>query len=213
MLYSMDGSDAGNSEQGRRNKVASLIEKYELDPLGDELVASWTAEGENRQSLRDLADYFNKQLLRKQLNEGGLQTLDREPSNIYRLLTDEDVSSADRTRARRKLERKSIDVDTLLKEFVSYQAIRTYLQDYRGVEYTGSTAERTDVAADNIQRLRGRTQAVTEQKLTQLQESGDISIGEFQTIIEISIICEDCESQYSITELFERGACECDEWT
>lgn len=57
----------------------------------------------------------------------GAQLLDGEVENTYRLPTDEDVSEADRTRARRCLEPDWVDVESVVHNFVSFQAIRTFL--------------------------------------------------------------------------------------
>lgn len=46
-----------------RCKVGRLIVDYDLDQMKDELVDRWRGDGVNESSLRDLADYFNEQLL------------------------------------------------------------------------------------------------------------------------------------------------------
>lgn len=196
------------SGRGRRSKVARLISRYELQELGEKLEQLWTAE-EGRRSLRDLAAYFNRQLLQRRLKEENVQLLDGEPANVYRLLTDDEVSSAERTRVRRRLEREGIDVDALLSDFVSYQAIRTYLTEYRDAEYTPSEADRRERETENIQRMRGRTVSVTEGKLEQLRKHDEISLGEFRTLVDVQIVCEDCNSQYDVFELLDRGGCDC----
>jgi len=120
--------------RGRRRKVARLIDEYNLQGIGEELERLWTAD-DDRRSLRSLADLFNRRLLKISLEEAGVTSLDGEVENAYRLLDDDDVSGADRTRARRRLEREGVDVDTLQEDFVTYQAVRTYLKNYRGAEY------------------------------------------------------------------------------
>jgi len=42
----------------RAGKVARLLAEYDMESLGPELERLWTAD-EDRQSLRELADYFN----------------------------------------------------------------------------------------------------------------------------------------------------------
>lgn len=201
----------GDSESSnRRMKVVRLIEEYELGSIGAEMEHRWTADTEERMSLRKLADYFNQQLLEEAMTDAGMQPLSGEVENTYRLLTDDDVSGADRTRTRRRLEREGIDVETLERDFVTYQAIRTYLKDHRGAEHTTDDRPRTDVEAENMQRIRGRTLTVTEGKLEQLESGDHITLGDFRVFVDISVLCEDCGSQYEIGELLERGGCECD---
>lgn len=192
-----------------RTKVARLLDAHGLDSLGPELERLWTADGEERLSLRDLADRFNRRLLEASMFDAGMQPLSGEVENTYRLLTAEDVSEADRTRTERRLDREGIDVETLRSEFVTYQAIRTYLKEVRGAEHATDDRPRPVIEAENLQRLRGRTTAVTEGKLERLAAGDDLSLGEFRVFAELNVLCEDCGSRYEVEELLERGGCDC----
>lgn len=205
------GIDA-DGETGPANKVARLIDAYDLgSAFGDRLEALWTAEGDERESLRTLADRFNRRLLEVAMTAAGVSTLDGEASNVYRLLTDDDVSSGVRIEARNRLEREGIDVDRLERDFVTYQAIRSYLRDYRGARYENDNERsRTETVVETIQRLRSRTRSVVEKSLAQLRDTGRISLGEFRLFVEIDVLCEDCDTQYGLVELIERGGCACE---
>lgn len=204
----MGNSDAATeSRRGRRSKVARLIEQYELDSIGAELERLWTAK-ENRRSLRDLATYFNRQLLRRALENADIRPLDGEVENIYRLLTDDD-SGADGTRIRRRLERDGVDVDAIEEDFVTYQAIRTYLKKHRGAEYTPDETDPIEREVANIQQLRGRVDSVTEGKLRQLRNTDQLELGGFRTLVDVQVVCEDCNTQFDVVELLERGHCDC----
>jgi hypothetical protein len=189
--------------------VARLIDEYGLEALGPEMEQRWTADGDDRLSLRALAEYFNQQLLEAKMTGAGMQPLSGEIENTYRLLTDDDVGSADETRTRRRLERNGLDVESTQQDFVTYQAIRTYLKDHRGAEHATDDRPRTVVEGENIQRLRGRTKTVTEGRLKQLQRGDHITLGAFRVFTEINVLCEDCGMRYEIDELLERGGCEC----
>lgn len=194
--------------RGRRSKVARLIEEYEMEPLGAEMERLWTAT-EDRHSLRDLATYFNQRLLERAFEESNIRPLDGEVENIYRLLTDD--GTADGTRIRRRLERDGLDVDALERDFVTYQAIRTYLKKHRGAEYTPAETDPIEREINNIQQLRGRIDSVTDGKIEQLRNTDQLDIGTFRTLIDIRIVCEDCNTQFDIIELLERGHCNCSE--
>lgn len=202
-----DADGASGSGRGRRSKVARLIEEYEMDSLGAELERLWTAE-EDRRSLRDLAAYFNRRLLQHALEDANVRPLDGEVENMYRLLTDED-SGADRTRIRRRLERDGVDVDAIERDFVTYQAIRTYLKKHRGAEYTPDETDPIEREIANIQQLRGRVDSVTEGKIHQLRRTDKLDIGEFRTLVDVRVVCEDCNTQFDVIELLERGHCDC----
>ena len=204
----MTGRDTG-SGRGRRSKVARLIDEYDLNGLGREMAQRWTAE-DDRWSLRDLADHFNQAILEAAMEAEGAQLLDGEVKNTYRLLTNEDVAKADRTRARRRLKRDGIEVEDILNDFVSYQAIRTFLTKHQGAEYTPDDTDSLERETTNIQQLRGRVDSVTEGKLEQLRNSAELTLGEFRTLVDLRVICEDCNGQYDVVELLERGGCDCE---
>ncbi|MFC4248325.1 rod-determining factor RdfA [Natribaculum luteum] len=206
----MDDSNTGNSP-GRRSKVVRLIDEYELEGIGAEMERLWTTSGDDRMSLRSLADYFNQQLLAEAMAAAGMQPLTGEVENVYELLTSEDTNSADRTRAQRRLEREGVDVEKLTSDFVTYQAIRTYLKEYRDAEYATDNRDRTVIEAENVRRFRSRLATITESKLEQLENSDDLILGEFRLFVDINVLCEDCGQQYEIEELLERGGCDCPE--
>jgi len=203
-----DASGGGRTS----SKVARLIEEYDLgDTFGDELERRWTADGDERESLRDLADRFNRRLLEAALLSAGASTVDGEIDNLYRLLTADDVSSGMRTEARARLEREGVDVDGLESDFVTYQAIRSYLTEYRDAEYERpSDSEQIESVVDTIQRLRSRLRSITEGSLERLRSTDRLALGTFRLFVDVDVLCEDCGAQYGVVELLERGGCDCE---
>lgn len=195
------------------SKVARLIEAYGLgQQFGDRLERRWTADGDERDSLRTLADRFNKRLLEAAAADAGLSTVDGEIDNLYRLLTDEDVSGGNRTEAQRRLEQAGVAVDQLDTDFVSYQAIRSYLTEYRDAEYERERDQaRPERVVQTLQRLTERVRSVADRSLSQLRTTGRLTLGEFRLFIDVSVLCEDCGSQYGVVELIQRGGCDCGE--
>ena len=206
-------NENGEREDTRpSSKVARLIEEYDLSPsLGDELEVRWTGDGDDRLSLRDLAALFNRRLLETAMNSAGMASVDGDVENLYRLLTADDVSSGMRTEARARLKRNGVNVDQLECDFVTYQAIRSYLKDYRGAEYEGiSDADRIENVTNTIQRLRARLRSVVEGSLNQLRTTGRLTLGEFRLLVDVDVLCEDCGAQYDVFDLLERGGCDCE---
>lgn len=203
----MSDSDRSN-DSNRRIKIVRVIEEYNLEGVGDVLEHRWTAK-EDRLSLRDLADYFNRQVLDAAMTEVRMQPLDGEVDNVYRLLTADQVGSADRTRARRRLEGNGIDVERLERDFVTYQAIRSYLKEHRGAEPSTNERPRIDVERENLQRVRGRMVSVTDGKLDQLVNGDLLTLGDYRVLVEINVLCDDCGTQNDVIELLEQGGCAC----
>lgn len=206
-----DASSNSNDGPGRLgNKVARLIDEYDMAGTAAELEHSWTAQGGNRRSLRELADMFNKQLLERYLMETGPQPLAGEIETLYSLLTDDDVSESERVRAYRRLERQDVDVEKLENEFVSYQTIRRYLKHHRGATYTAQETNRLEREAQNLQQLSGRVEAVTRNTLETLQNTSDLSLGKSQVNVNIRVYCEDCQTQHPVDKLLDSGGCDCE---
>lgn len=189
---------------GREPKVARLIDSYDM-AIGEELERAWTGEGGQRRSLRELAEHFNRELLAHVLEEAGVRTVDGELANIHRLLTDEDVTAADSARIRRRLEREGVDVDAYLRDTVSYQAIRTYLTGYRGVDYEAPDDGGLEGALGTVERLQGRVASVTGDKLEQHCSDADA----LRVLVDTTVICEDCGRQDQVAAVLERGGCAC----
>jgi len=205
-----DSDTDGDDSSGRQIKVVRLIDEYDLGDIGAEMERRWTTTGDEQMSLRSLADFFNQQLLAEAMAASGMQPLTGEVETILDLLTSEDTSDAEQTRIRRRLEREDIDVEGLTDDFVTYQAIRTYLKEYRDAEYATDDRDRTVVELENIQKLRGRTATVMESKLEQLQNGDHIDLGEFSLFVDIGVLCSDCGRQFEVDELLERNGCDCD---
>lgn len=205
-----DDSESSHSPNIENSKVERIIQKYGLEELRDELVRYWLGDGTERKSLRSLADYFNKRLIRRALLESGNDPLQGEVENFYELLTGENTTEGMRLQARDTLEQQGLDVEELKNDFVSHQAIHTYLRDYRGVERTEAGDEkRLKNSLESIHRLVSRLDAVTEKTLNNLRSTGRLDIVEFDVIIQTQIICEQCGRQYQIEDLFDRGGCKC----
>lgn len=198
-----------DAASGRTGKVARILNDYNISDVGDELVVRWTAE-DNRMSLRDLADYFNRQLLESQLDQQRVDMLPGEIENMYNLLTDEDVTSGTRIQVENRLSEHDVDVEDLRSDFVSRQAIHTYLTKHRQETYEEpDTDEIVERRLEELQRLRSRQRAVTEQTLSTLRNRDRLDLGEFQVLSSVQIQCTDCGRQFDLTTLLDRGGCNC----
>ena len=202
-------SESSSDGRGRPSKVARLIDEYGMETIGKELERRWTADENERDSLRDLARLFNERLLESTLAAHEEMLLEGEVSNMYQLLTDEDASSGAATRAQRRLNRAGIDVEQLRSDFVSHQAIQTYLQNHRGAEYGQADRDPLESTAESLNRLRTRTETVTRSKVERLRDRGAVELGDFNVIVDLQIVCNDCGTSISAIELIEQGHCSC----
>lgn len=202
-----------HSSVGRSlGKIERLIDEYDLTGIGNELARSWTNDEGERRSLRDLAEYFNTRLLQATMDEAKMTTLDGEVSNAYRLLTADDVSVGDRTQIETTLERNGVDPDQLRQNFVSHQAVHTYLTKHRGVEHSSEPSAQNAVenTQNTIQRLKSRLVAVAENRLITLRDAGTITLGTFSVLVDVRVFCEDCGAHIDISTLLNEDGCDCD---
>ncbi|PSQ49145.1 hypothetical protein BRD19_04750 [Halobacteriales archaeon SW_7_65_23] len=199
----MSSSDPGG--RGRRGKVERLIDEYDLD-VGPELIDAWTRE-QNRRSLRDLARYFNRELLRERLDRHGVSSVGMDVETVYRHLRGEE-SAGSQTRVHRQLDREGVDVESLREEFVSHTAIRTFLRN-RSVTRSEDEGDQVAAEATHIQQLQNRTAVVAEDKLETLRSTDRVLIGDFRVLVDIQVFCEDCQRQFDINELLEVRRCSC----
>lgn len=208
------GEPAGMTEEAesvpdeRRSKVGRVVAEYDLAGLPAELESRWTAPREERSSLRDLADDVNRRVLEAALRDAGRDPLPDDVDAIYRALASADAGAAERTRRRRDLERDGIDVDALQSDFVSHQAVHTYLTKYRDAEHR-LDAELAERSLQRIRRLQGRTTAVTEDTVERLVDRGEIAGGDLRVILSLQVLCETCGTSRSATDFIENGGCDC----
>jgi len=198
------------SDDTPTTKVGRLIEQVDLTGVGADLEARWTGDGVERESLRDLADRFNRELLRARLRDSDADVTELDLDRAYRLLTDDDATAGKRAEIRATLEQMGVDVTALTDDFVTYQAIRSYLQNVRGASYEGtSDTEQVEKERDQVGRLASRTEAVSREKLERLRNTDRIELGTFRVFVDVDVFCEDCGRQFAVGELLDRGGCDC----
>lgn len=196
-------------KRSRPTKVARLIEKYALDDVAVELERDWRGEAGERRSLRELATRFNQALVQAAMMDAGLNPLDGEAANTHALLTEDSTTSGARRRAERRLEREGVDVAALRDEFVSHQAVHTYLTKVRGVDYAADRTPDVEAKVETVQRLVGRTRSVSETVVEGLRKTDAVSVGEYDVSAEVRLTCRDCNSQYDLPTFLREGGCNC----
>lgn len=190
------------------SKVARVIQSYDLDGLGDHLEDEWTGATGERTSLRDLADIFNREVLEAALRSVGESPIQHDIESTYRILTDDDVSSADKLRKERELGRVGIDVEDLRSDFVTHQAIYTYLTDYRDAKLENQSPD-PEQKVETLKRLKGRTAAVAKSTLDELISAEEVSERDYMVVVEARTVCEDCGTAYPLVDLIQQKGCDC----
>jgi hypothetical protein len=201
----------GDARDPTNCKVGRLVTEYDLDGAGDTLVAKWTDE--DPASLRDLADWFNRRLVAAALRDAGRNPVAADVAATHGVLAGGDASEGDRTQKRRELERAGVDVDALEVDFVSHQAVHTYLARYRDATRGGrddSDDEQTATDRDRLRKLQRRVERVTADTVERAADADRIALGDADVLVDVRVFCADCGSEYAATELLARGGCDCE---
>jgi len=195
------------------SKVERLLDEWDMDNVGGQMEDYWLGIDQEQYSLRKLAEWFNKRLLERALNESDESYVEGEVENIYRLLTSDDVSRGVQAEVETRLEQAGIDVERLQKSFVSHQSIYTYLTKVRDVSRSDEITDESQIEKTNssIQRLVNRTNAVVEKNLNTLRNTDRISLREFSVFVDINVFCHECDTQYGVPELLSQRGCDCDQ--
>lgn len=192
----------------RRPKVERIIDDYGLEGWGERLETAWTG---GEASLRDLADRLNRELLASAMADAGINPAPGEVSGNYRALTSPEATAGERTTAEASLREMGIDVDDVRSDFVTHQAVHTYLRKYREAEAPTDHRDPERVARERLDRLASRHRAVVVDAVEGLGRSTDLDVGDVRAIVSVSVVCEDCGGQYDLGTLLDRGGCDCSE--
>lgn len=197
---------SGNTGRTCGCKLGRVSERYDFDP-DERLVSRWV---EDRESTRALADWFNRRVLERALLDSGVSPRDGEVENVYRLLTDAEVTSGTRIETRADLEREGVPVGTVESDFLSHQTVHNHLTDCLGASLPDPDREqRRSDAASKLGALESRTEAVTADTLSRLERADALSVGEFDVLVSVTVTCRECHEQYAVRELLSEGGCDC----
>lgn len=191
-------------------KLGRVAAAHGLEGIHTELETRWGATSDD--SLRDLAKEFNQRVLRAGVERSGRTPLDGEISNLYRVLTDDDVDAGSRTQARERLRRDGVPIDDIEDGFVSHQTVYRHLVECLDVTREPAHKDpesRVTAWHDRVRSLQARLVRVAERGMKQLRETGSVEIGSFEVYVDVNIFCNDCGRLYTAEEFLDSRACEC----
>jgi hypothetical protein len=194
-----------------RFKLDRLIDRYELGGLGAELEARWLGEGDfEGEGLRALATLVNHRLLQAALERAGAPASMETVRGRYTRLTDDSVTSGQRTQARRALRRVGVDVERLERDFLTRSSVHRYLRDGRGASKEPPETDQVASTRETVARFASKLQAVTSTQLDRLASGDRVTLGSTTTIVEVRVVCESCGTSQTVAELLDAGGCACE---
>jgi hypothetical protein len=186
-------------------KVCRVLSDRDMEQYEDQLVDQWQADAPKRKGYRQLAEWLNATMLRREMDRAGLSTLGEEARSKYdRLTTNTSVAEEVAT----DLSSAGIDVDSLRKDFVSYGVIRTHLQNCLDLEYT---VEGGDWEAEAIEMARNYAVKKVSEAVRSLQNKGNLEGGDISVDVDVTLECESCHAAVPVDRAVRREyVCDCE---
>jgi hypothetical protein len=191
---------------GKGCKVCRVLGDRDMEQYEGQVVDQWQADAPERKGYRQLAEWLNVTMLRREMDRAGLSTLGEEAQSKYDRLTAADTSVAEEVAT--GLSAAGIDVDSLQDDFVSYGVVRTHLQDCLDLEYT---AEAGDWEAEAIEMARGYATKKVTGAVRSLRNKGNLEGGDIGINVDVKLECESCHAAIPVDRAVRRGyICDCE---
>lgn len=182
-------------------KVCRVLDERDMQRYEDRLVDQWIADSANRKGYRQLAEWLNTMMLRREMDRAGLSTLGNEPESKYQRLRGGDETVAAEVRS--GLRNEGIDVDSLTTDFVSYGVVRTHLKECLDVD---RDVETTEWEADAIGYTHEHASKKLEDAVRSLLNKDELSAcGDVEVHVSFEVECEGCHTRVPIDRALRRG--------
>jgi len=198
-------SESQDKIDSSRCKIDRVATKYDLDDL-DRMVRH--RRRKNGASLRDLERLINTQILDAALAETDVDILG-DAASVYEVLTGSDVDTRRLVNVQDQMEKHGIDLEELESDFISYQTVRTHLNDCLGVDTSRQGVESIEEGYEIIRGDRQRHQEVVSRTIARFSRLNLVQIENPTVTVSTTIECESCKRTYRILEFLEQGRCEC----
>lgn len=184
------------STRGPKKKIVRVTEEYGLEGIGEEMAEKWVdTNSEDRHTLEDLRDLFNKRVLKTAMKQSGAEVVPGEIEYTYEYLFDESVAPSEKEDTRHRLEEKGVDVEKVQNDFIgSPQTIHNYLRQVEQVELNPDTDDKTEKekTLTHIKSLERRYETIVDNILSRLIKKGEISQSEY--IIDVDCTVKNVET-------------------
>ncbi|UHQ95181.1 hypothetical protein J0X25_18950 (plasmid) [Haloterrigena alkaliphila] len=178
------------------------MERYE-----ERLLEQWQADSSQRKGYRQLAEWFNTLMLRREMDRAGISTLGDEAESKYeRLQSDEAIAEEVAT----ELANAGIPIEQLRDDFVSYGVIRTHLKECLESDVDLPSGEWEQ---DAIEISRNHAAKKIEEAVRSIRNKGRLTAGgDVNVSVDIELECENCHSRVPAERAIRREyVCQCDD--
>jgi len=189
-------------------KVCRVLSERGFEGYDERLLSEWRGDGDQRKGYRQLAEWLNVTLLRREMDEVGLSTLGDEARSKYHRLQGDDGRAVEMATV---LSREGIDVERLRDDFVSYGVVRTHITECLGAEY--EPAGSGEWESDTINIARDHASEKIGEAVRSLVHKGQLDAnGEPTVHLTVELECEECHTRVPLERVKRRDyLCNCTE--
>lgn len=181
-------------------KVCRVLAEREMGEYESQMVSHWKGEIGQRKGYRQLAEWFNVTMLRREMDKAGLSTLGNEAESKYERLNDEQTVAEE---VRMDLRRAGLPIDDLESDFVSYGVIRKHLTECLGEEYEHKSS---DWEREAIDRARSHAQQKISEAVQAALSKGKLTAaGEVTVNVSVELECEETQVRIPVDRAMRRG--------
>ena len=185
-------------------KVTQVAGAYHISDVDTKLLR----QREQGASLRELATFFNKQILSKALDRA-TQEVVGDADTIYGVLIGDDTDRARQAELRSKLARYNVDIDDVQQDFISHQTVRNHLNGCREIDTGRESTFDLEAGRKTIEWAQARSEGVIKQTIERLRNAGEVADTQTEVTQSVRVACAACGQSYRIEEFLGQGGCDC----
>lgn len=185
-------------------KITRVAQAYHIRDVDTKLLQ----QREQGASLRELAIFFNKQILSKALGRATQEVIG-DAETIYQVLIDDDTDRAREAELRSKLTRYNVDIDDVQGDFISHQTVRNHLNGCREIDTGRESTFTLQEGQKTIEWAQARSEGVIEQTIERLRNAGEVTDTQAEVTQSVRVACSACGQSYRIEAFLEQGGCSC----
>lgn len=194
-------------------KVQRTAAAFDMTGAVEEL----TTLREEGTSFRDIADFFNTQVVDRALERADIGdgrsvhaalTGGDIAGDVHEVLRSDHHSDIRRAEVRARLSDAGVDVDSLESALVSHVTIGSHLQDCVEVEPEQSQPP-FEQTVKTTQGARTRAGNVIQSTIDRAVRNDQLQTGPLEAEIFVQLTCQGCGDTFYLTELLEQRTCSC----
>ena len=188
-------------------KVCRVLDEYGMERYEEQLLEQWQADPPQRKGYRQLAEWFNTLMLRREMDRAGLSTLGGEAESKYERLRGDGTLAEEVATG---LSNAGVPIAQLRDDFVSYGVVRTHLTECLGAEVALQSG---DWERDALGIARDHAATKAEEAVRSLRNKEQLSAGgEVDVSVAVELECERCHTRVPADRAVRREyVCHCDD--